>query len=136
MEQLTEKNTAGFADRAASAFTADFLNAAFCLQWFLDRYYPDGYRCPDCGAPVSDRCLDSFLALRRFTCSECGGQPRATKRTILQDSGFNPSELYLLCLLISYGLDDSAIARTLSVSAATVNTWRAKIAALDEVGQP
>lgn len=134
MDSRTEKSSAGFADDARARLSAEFLNPARCLQWFLERYYPDGYVCPDCGAPVSDLALHGFLALKRFTCSGCGKQPRATHGTVLQGSTFTPAELFLLSLLISFGVDDREIARILSISASTATAWRDKLAALAEAG--
>lgn len=134
MDSGMEKFPAGFADDARARLSAEFLNPARCLQWFLERYYPDGYVCPDCGAPVSDLALPGFLALKRFTCSGCGKQPRATHGTVLQGSTFSPTELFLLSLLISFGVDDREIARILSISVTTATTWRDKLAAVAEAG--
>ena len=133
MVSSQEKFPAGFADDARARLSAEFLNPARCLQWFLERYYPDGFHCPDCGAPVSEKTLPSFLELKRFTCC-CGKQPRATNGTVLQGTTFTPAELYLLALLISFGTDDKEIARVLSISTATATAWREKLAALAEVG--
>lgn len=134
MDLRTEKFPAGFADDARARLSAEFLNPARCLQWFLDRYYPAGYCCPDCGAAITEKTLPSFIALKRFTCAGCNTQPRATHGTVLQGSTFSPTELFLLSLLISFGVDDREIARILSISTATATAWRDKLAALAEAG--
>lgn len=134
MEQSADKITAGIPQEARAVFSAEFLDSAKVLQWFLSRYYPDGYKCPDCGAPVSEKAIISFLSLKRFTCSGCGSQPRATKGTVLQDSPFTPNQLYLLALLIHFGVSDREIAAILAVAPLTVTNWRAKLEALAEVG--
>lgn len=134
MDSGIEKFPAGFADDARARLSAEFLNPERCLQWFLERYYPGGYVCPDCGASVSDLALPGFLALKRFTCSGCGKQPRATHGTVLHHSSFTPTELYLLSLLISIGANDREIARLLSISSARAELWRDKLTALVEAG--
>lgn len=134
MDSRTVKFPAGVPNDVRGILSAEFLSGPRCLQWFLERYYPEGYHCPDCGAPVTEKTLPSFLELKRFTCCGCGKQPRATNGTVLQGSTFTPAELYLLALLISFGTDDKEIARVLSISTATATAWREKLAALAEVG--
>lgn len=125
----------GIPQEAREQLAAEFLDDTRCRQWFLNRYYPDGLCCPDCGAAVvSERSRATFIDLRRFTCGVCGSQPKATKGTVLQDSPFTPRELFLLAVLIDFGVDDREIARILRISRETAASWRDKLAALAEVG--
>jgi hypothetical protein len=127
------KNTQGIPDELRRGITADFFSSAHAEAWFFARYYPDGYRCPECGAVIPTACRDTFLSLRRTTCGVCHLQPRATKGTILQDSRFTPQQLVCLGLLISFDLDNAEIARALRVSVPTVADWRARLAAHAEI---
>jgi transposase-like protein len=136
MEQVAANDSKGFAQEARDCLAAEYFDEARCRQWFLQRFYPNGCRCPDCGSAVeSERSRATFLELRRFTCSACGNQPRPTKGTILQDSPLTPRDLYLLAILIGLGVEDRDIARSLSVTRETVANWREKIAAFDEVSR-
>lgn len=116
-------------------FGVRFFSEQECDRWFFGRYYPDGARCPECGAEVtSEKSRQNFYALRRFTCSACHRQPRATKGTVLQDSPLSPRELIALCLLLSLGVDLAEVGRLVGYSADTVRAWRDKFVALAEVG--
>jgi len=132
MSDRVAENFGGISAEVGALLSPEFLDADRCRQWFLDREYNGVPRCPDCGAVVSDRCLDSFNRLPRFTCSSCGQRPRATKGTILQDSPFTPSDLFMLCALIDLQLDDRKIAAIMRVSRETIITWRDKLAAADK----
>jgi transposase-like protein len=112
---------------------ARFFSEEECTRWFINRYYPAGPVCPDCGAPVlAERSLQNFHALRRFTCHACGRQPFATKGTPLHKRpGMTPHKLFLLALLDAMSVPRAEIARICEVDLDTVTAWRRRF--LDEV---
>ncbi|MFA5517381.1 MAG: hypothetical protein WDA20_13975 [Desulfuromonadales bacterium] len=133
--ELAAKLPGGIPAEVLAVISARFFSEDACTKWFFDRYYPDGPRCPECRAPiVSERSLQSFRALRRFTCSGCGKQPRATHGTVLQNSSLSPRSLMLLAAMCGWGIEHREIARVIGIAPDTVREWRDKFAALAEVG--
>jgi len=113
---------------------AKFFDAAECTRWWLERCYPSGPQCPDCGAAIThERTLQSFHNLSRFTCPGCGQQPRATKGTILEGAHLTPRDLFLFCLFVGLGASNGQIASTLSITTETVSSWSKRLADQTEV---
>lgn len=125
----------GIPGEVLAVLTAKFFAEETCNEWFFRRYYPQGPCCPECQAPIlSEKSLQNFHLLRRFTCPRCGSQPRATHGTVLQHSPLTPRELILLAALCGWGVEHREIGRILGIAPETVRAWRDKFAALAEVG--
>lgn len=127
---MAGENRQGLPIEVLKIVDANFFDDAECTRWWLDRCYPSGPRCPDCGASITHpQTLQSFHSLKRFTCPGCGRQPRATKGTILEGAHLSPRQLFLLCLLIGLNAPKTLIASTLDCALETVNSWSDRLAA-------
>ncbi len=112
----------------------DFLDARLCRDWLLERLHPNGPACPWCGmALTSPRSRATFRQLGRVQCTICGRFFTGLSGTVLNKTGLEPTGYVLLCLLMSLGLGDQAIAGRLNVNRETVRRWRLRFQALERV---
>lgn len=107
-----------------AGFDVEWLNERVCTRWVLDRLMPYGPSCPRCGNPITrSRQTDSWYALRRVRCGQCGRFLTATSGTFLHGAGIDVREYLIIALLVGMGVDVSEIARLLGRSRDTIATW-------------
>ena len=70
---------------------------------------------------------DRYYLLKRITCPKCGGQPIATKGTVLHNAAITPEDLFLIALLTACNERTSVIAERIGKTSDTVRTWRNKM---------
>jgi len=121
---------------AVAVLSAAFFDAAACTDWFLERCYPDGPRCPRCGFHITgQRAQVRWRELKRITCQSCERKIKATNGTLLQESHLDPRQLFILLSLLGLGVEPAAVARVVGVTQTTILNWRDKVIALAEVAQ-
>ena len=84
-------------------------------------------------ALTSPRSRANFRQLGRVQCTICGRFFTGLSGTVLNKTGLEPAGYVLLCLLMSLGLGDQAIAVKLNVNRETVRRWRLRFQALERV---
>ncbi len=108
-----------------NGFNFQLLDRAACRGWLLQKLYPAGPVCPDCGAKVNPgRATDSWWALRRVHCQKCGSWYRATKGTVFKKCNLDIRQIVLLLLAFSYNLNNAAAAALAGVDNKTAKMWR------------
>lgn len=116
-----------------AAFDAEFLVEAFCRYWVIRKLYPDDQmRCPGCGSNIPEGLLRSFWDNKRLKCDRCGKYFTALTDTFLSGCHFNFGEIVLLAFMISLGVSDKQIAKTLKISAENVRLWRHRFEAIEK----
>jgi transposase-like protein len=116
------------------ALGPEFLDASRCRDWLVGHLHPQGPACPWCGiALTSPRSRATFRQLGRVQCIICGRFFTALSGTTLNKTGLEPAGYVLLCLLISLGLGDQAIAQKLNVNRETVRRWRLRFQTLERI---
>ena len=112
------------AREALAGFDVDWLNERVCTRWVLDTLMPHGPSCPSCGNPITrPRQVESWYALRRVRCGQCGLFCTATSGTFLHGAGIEVREYLVIVLLVGLGVEVSEIARLLGRSRDTITIW-------------
>lgn len=112
-------------------FGPGFLSEEACRAWLLEALHPDGARCPQCRAPVSDGQAASYRAGRKVACASCGRWFNAMTGTPLTGSKLDCRQLVLIALCLGLGLETGQAARLARVSPETVRAWRGRLSALE-----
>lgn len=123
--------TASLPINVLASFSADFLDAARCCRFLLQRLHPAGPACPRCHQPVRPSCLDSWWSGRKIQCTHCSRWFSGWSGTILHGSKLSPRQVVLMELLFQLNVTDFAlIARLVGVGQRTVRAWCLKLAGL------
>lgn len=89
--------TLGDYPRTLSEFSGRFSDEAACLRYLVETRWPDGFRCPRCGAERA-----YVLAARRlWECGDCGRQTSATAGTVLHRSHLPLTTWFAAAFLVS-----------------------------------
>src|SRR5216684_4066772 len=75
----------GSSDRAYTLmeFERQFPDDASCLEWLVQRHYPDGIYCPKCAA-ITKHHRDAKRP--SYACQNCGHHKHSMRETIFEDS--------------------------------------------------
>ena len=112
----------------ANAFSAKFLDEAFCTRIFLDMAYGRQAHCPECKTEITDiKQAGRYYALLKFTCQNCRRRLSAKKGTILENCSLTPRQYILLAVLLESEFSTKDIKRLVGISDESVRQWREKL---------
>lgn len=121
---MPDSNYLNYGDR----FLSEVCRESASTQRILSQLYPDGAKCASCGARITGmRAISTFFRGDRTYCSSCDSKFSPRAGTILADSKLNYSQIEIIFVGISLGLDHSRISVLANVHADTVASWAAKV---------
>lgn len=103
-------------------------------RWICRQYFPDGVKCPRCGAPITGkRALETFeTGGEKVFCSACGRSFRTRAVTPMAGTEWEPEEFVKLLLMDHFGMSPAPIAPLLGKSARCVRDMLERIHLHDE----
>jgi transposase-like protein len=107
-----------------SGLLLDSLDEEMSRRLILKTIYPDGPKCPRCGAIFPALRHGRFYKNQVCRCNSCKRKFCATSETIIASMNISFSELVLIFFLFSLGLRPAEITRRLPRSKDTINRWR------------
>lgn len=106
-----------------SGLLLDCLDEERSRMLILKALYPDGPKCPRCGAIFPAMRHGRFYKNQICWCNSCKRKFCATSETILNSIKINFSELVLIFFLFSLGLRPAEITRRLPRCQDTIRRW-------------
>ena len=101
----------------------DLLDQTDCESWLLDHFHPEGLKCPNCQAEVSD--AHPFRQTKKsrlqvYRCNQCKCVYNLYTNTVFKQRHLRPQQVVLLLRGVLKGETSAALADELSVSYQTV----------------
>jgi transposase-like protein len=117
----------------------DLLDHERSVAWIEEYFHPEGFKCPQCGAPVEQ--ARPFRKTKRsqlsvYRCQVCDTAYNLYTGTIFQQKHLTPMQIVLLMRGICKGESTNILAAELGLSYSTVLNLRHTIQANAEAEQP
>lgn len=117
----------------------DLLDYNHSVQWLIEHFHPDGFRCPDCGASVRE--ARAFRTTKRsqlttYRCHHCDTTYNLYSGTVFQQRHLTPQQVVMLVRGICKGESSNSLAAELELNYKVVLELRHQIQANAEDAQP
>jgi len=117
----------------------DLLDYESCVSWISKYFHPRGFKCPGCGATISQ--AREFRRTQRsqlivYRCRQCHTAYNLYSGTIFQQTHLTPMQVVLLMRGICKGESSKKLAAELGLNYFTVLTLRHAAQANAEKAQP
>jgi transposase-like protein len=116
-------------------FNVNFMDYDFARLWVLKRLHPNGANCPACSEPIPENKLYRFWSNQRISCRICGKYFTALTGTFIAGCQMDFRGIILLSFLLSLGIHDQVIAKTIDISKENVRLWRLRFKAISMGGE-
>lgn len=107
--------------------------------WVLNHFHPEGLRCPQCQASVSEARnfrKTETSGLQVYRCKHCESVYTLYSQTVFAGTQFRPSQVVLLLRGVCQGVSSAQLGRELGLSRQTVLSIRRKLQSSAEQIQP
>jgi transposase-like protein len=101
-----------------------------CIDWLMEYFHPDGFRCPHCGAPHAESRffrVNCGSGLEVYRCHRCHGVYHLYSGTVFEGSQLTPTHVVLLLRGVLKGQPSAELAREIGLTKKTVLKWRHRL---------